>query len=170
MFWKYHLCGFCTSRSYWTNVKLVLYFVFLTSSANSIVIAIVNIQTGSIDWNVRSLVQLQATQEAFWVLGRCLCISVMRLQINCCPIIATTAVSRVQPCTGCKQTWHTEADRERERGGSGIMDKPAHWQSGDPYSTESVCAYACLCVYTFFFFVFRIQVGRQSVFSRDASI
>lgn len=30
------------------------------------------------------------------------------------------------------------------------MDKPAHWQSGDPYSTESVCAYACLCVYTFF--------------------
>lgn len=91
-------------------------FCFLTSSANSIVIAIVNIQTGSIDWTVRSLVQLQATQEAFWVLGRCLCISVMRLQINCCPIIATTAVSRVQPCTGCKQTWHTEADRERERG------------------------------------------------------
>lgn len=28
VFRKYHLCGFCTSRSYWTNVKLVLYFVF----------------------------------------------------------------------------------------------------------------------------------------------
>lgn len=37
------------------------------------------------------------------------------------------------------------------------MDKPAHWQSGDPYSTESVCAYACLCVYTFFFSFFEFK-------------
>lgn len=41
-------------------------FCFLTSSANSIVIAIVNIQTGSIDWNVRCSCRLPKKHFGCW--------------------------------------------------------------------------------------------------------
>ena len=72
-------------------------------------------------------------------------------------ITTTTAVSCVQPRAGREQTWHTEAEttRERERERKKrvrIMDKPAQWQSGDPYSSEPapvcvcVCVFVCVCV------------------------
>ncbi len=54
---------------------------------------------------------------------------------------------RCQLCSALHQlgTDLTHWDRERERGR--IMDKPAQWQSGDPYSTEHGCVCVCTCVF-----------------------